>query len=280
MQSHFTIISASIRPEIDEKISIGLLLVCGEKVLFNYSKDKLNVTKELLNPAAHKYVKDVIKQISIEVIEQNQKDVTLFENSEAASLNPAFNFSYISYLTKYSNAVLNFSEPKRIDRQLDASLMQLLFKKYVDDNLMEITPSKQNKFDSIKTNFYTKIQTQFNIEKEFSSKEIPNLPVPLKIDIIGKNEKVIYAQSVDLERMPYHIQNDIGILATLNQVYSGQAVSYIISSEPNKTIFPKQHQTWENIRKSNIAKYIDVSEVEVLKEYADAHNVKPLVELT
>ena len=27
-----------------------------------------------MNPAAHKYVKDVIKQISIEVVEQNQND--------------------------------------------------------------------------------------------------------------------------------------------------------------------------------------------------------------
>ena len=279
MESHFTIISASIRPEIDEKISIGLLLICGEKVLFNYSKDKLNVTKELLHPAAHKYLKDVVKQISAEVFDQNQKSETLFGNNEVAYLNPTFDFNYISYLTKYSNAVLNFSEPKRIDKEADSAIMQLLYKKYVDENVMELTINKQNKFDTVKNNFYSKVQYQFNIEKEFSSKEIPNLPVPLKIDIIGKNERIIYAQSVDLERLPYHIQNDVGIIDTLNQVYGGQAASFIISSEPNKQIYPKQHQTWQNIRNSNIAEYIDVTEVDKLKKYADDHGVKPLVPL-
>ena len=277
MQSYFTIISANIRPEIDEKISLGILLVCGEKVLFIFSKDKLNVTKELLTPAAHKYIKDVLKQISNEVIEQNKKEISLFENKEVALLNPAFDFGYISYLTKYSNAVLSFSEPKRIDRLSDVGLLHLLYKKYVDENSIEFTNNKQNRFDLVKATFYEKIQNQFNIEREFSSKEIPNLPVPIRIDIIGKNENIVYAQSVDLERMPYHIQNDIGILAMLNQIYNGKAVSYIISSEPEKTIYPKQHQTWQNIRKSNIAQYIDVSEVDKLKGYADKHNVKPLV---
>lgn len=277
MHTHFTILSANIRPEIDEKISLGLLLVCGEAVYFNYSKDKLNITKELLLPPAHKYLKETLKQIVIEVSIQNNKENSLFENTEIALLNPAFNFSYINYLTKYSNALLNFSEPKRIDKQVDNDLLQLLYKKYIDENVMELSTLKQNKFDSIKNTFYTKVQNQYNIEKEFSSKEIPNLPLPIKIDMIGKNEKVVYAQSIDLERMPYHIQNDIGIIAMLNQVYLGNAVSYIISSEPNKELYPKQHQTWDNIRRGNLAQYIDVSEIEKLKEYADKHNVKPLI---
>ena len=277
MQSYFTIISANIRPEIDEKISLGLLLVYGERVYFNYSKDKLNVTKELLNTAAYKYVKDMIKQISIEVTEQNQKTVSLFGNTETAMINPAFDFNYINYLTKYSNSVLNFSELKRIDRVVDPNVFQVLYKKYIDENIMESSIVKQNKFEVLKTSFYSKVQNQYNIEREFSSIEIPNLPVPLKIDIIGKNEKVVYAQSVDLERIPYHIQNDVGIIAMLNQVYDGNAIGYIISSEPDKSLFPKQHLTWQNIRNSNIATYIDVSEVDRLKEYADDHNVKPLV---
>lgn len=278
MQSHFTIISANIRPEIDEKISIGLLLVCGERVFFNFSKDKLNVTKELLNPTAHKYVKDTIKQISTEVIRQNKRHKTLFENNEAAVLNSVFEFTYMNYLAKYSNAVLHFSEPKRIDKQADESLIQFLYKKYIDESVMKLEINKPNKFETLKTKFYSKVQNQFNIEREFSSNDIPNLIVPLKIDMIGKNKKVVYAQSVDLERNSYyHIQMDIGTIYTLNQIYEGKAVSYIISSEPNKNDYPKQHQTWQNIRKNSFAKYIDVSAVDELKEYADKHDVKPLI---
>ncbi|MGB3948237.1 MAG: hypothetical protein WBM13_09635, partial [Bacteroidia bacterium] len=234
-------------------------------------------TKELLNNDIYKYLKNILRQISLEVIEQNKKTTTLFENTDVAIINPAFNSSYINYLTKYSNSILNFSELKKIDKLADSDLIKTLYKKYVDENIMESSMIKHNKFEDLKTSLYPKIQNQYNIETEFSANEIPNLAIPLKIDIIGKNERVVFAQSVDLERGLYHIQNDMGVIAMLNQVFDSNAVGYIISSEPNKNLYPKQYSTWLNIRNSNIANYIDVSEVDKLKEYADIHNVKPLV---
>lgn len=275
MQSYFTIISANIRPEIDEKISIGLLLVSGRDVYFNYSKEKLNVTKELLPAVTQRYLKDTIKQIATEIGEYGKAHLSLDAN-EFSKQHDVFKASYIHYLTRYSNGVLNFSDPKQIDLAAEPVLLQSLFRKYIDENTGGISNSKPNKFDAVKGKFYSKIDKQFNIEKEFTSNEIPKLIVPIKIDMIGKNERVVYAQSIDLERRTYNIQTDIGIVATLKQIYNGQAQGYIISSEPDKKAYPEQHQTWQNMRDNTLAEYVDVSEIERIKEYADEHNVKPL----
>jgi hypothetical protein len=277
MESYFTVLSASIRPEIDEKVTLALLLTKGSKVHFAYSKEKLGIAKQLLPAMAYRYLRDVLKSIGAEVIEQNAKDVSLFGSDEMALLNPAFDFKYISYLTKYSNAVLHFSEPKRIDGEVTSTLLEALFKKYISDTVAKATPSNTDRLENLMTKIYERVRGQYNIEREFTSREIPNLAVPLKIDLIGKNEAVVYAQTIDLERPLYNIQNDIGLVATLNEAYQHQAKSFIVSAEPDKALFPKQHQAWESIRHNSLAEYVDASEVEKLKVYADKHKVKPLI---
>lgn len=279
MQSYFTILSANIRPEIDEKVSLGLLLVSGKDVYFNYSKDKLNITKELMQEATFKYIKDVLKQVAAEVADkaniENKAD--MFEKGKV-SVNPLFSLGYIEYLTKYSNGILNFSTPKIIERKADETLVKTLYKKYIDETNKGVVIAQPNKIELARPTFYPKVQSQFNIEKKFTSKEIPNLPISLKIDMMGQNELPTYAQFIDLESKPYHIAHNFGIITTLNQVFEGKHVGFVISSEPNKKQYPEQHNEWQQLRITKIAKYVDVSEIDSIKEYADKHNVKPLVE--
>jgi hypothetical protein len=276
MKTHYSIISASIRPEIGERIAIGLLLVGSEKIIFQISKDKVNVLKELVNDNTYKFLKESLKQITNAVDVENSKVDTLFTQLELT--NSFFTESYLEYLNRYSNNLLNFTAPKTIELPGDEGLFISLFKKYIDESGYVVDTIKIRAFDAIKTDFFPRVKSYYNLEQELTPDAIPKLPLPIKIDFIGKNDGIVYAQAIDLERIFYHIQNDIGILAILNQVYEKEAEKFVISSEPDKNNYPKQHQTWINLQKGDMANYIDLSEIQRIEEYAIKHGVSPLIQ--
>ena len=274
MQAHFSILSASIRPEIQEQVAIGLMLVGSDNVNFRFSKNKIAVVKELMSQQAVKYLKDTLKQISSTVSDENEKFKGLYADSEI--LNKSFSLSYLEYLSRYSNNLLIFSKPKTIELQVSDDLFESLFKKYVDEYEFIETISEPRSFDSNRTAFFNTVQPYFNIEQEVTPEIVPGLIMPVKVDLIGKNDIPVYAQAIDLERQNYHIQNDLAVLFMLNKALVN-AKGFHISSEPNKKLFPHQHDTWKSIKDWNDSEYIDLSEVEKIEEYAILHGVVPLV---
>jgi len=274
MQSHFSILSASIRPEIQEQVAIGLMLVGSDNVQFRFSKNKLAVVRELLSNQTFKYLKDTIKQISSATFKENEKFKGLFAGTE--TINKSFSLSYLEYLSRYSNNLLSFSTPKTIELQSNDDLFEALFKKYIDEFAFIENISEPRSFDNHRTEFFNRVQTFFNIEQEITPENIPGLIMPVKVDLIGKNEIPVYAQAIDLERQNYHIQSDLAVLFMLNKALDN-AKGFHISSEPDKKLFPRQHDTWKSIKDWKDSEYVDLSEVKKIEEYANLHGVVPLV---
>lgn len=111
-------LSVLIRPEIQEKISIGLLLLNAEEVYFNYSLKKLKVSKWLLSAASFKTLKELLKNLEhkmepVEIQAFDGAEVEIFKNSVKNRFSD-FTPSYVSYLNRYSNNLIGFSEPKDI----------------------------------------------------------------------------------------------------------------------------------------------------------------------
>lgn len=274
MQAHFSILSASIRPEIQEQVAIGLLLVGSDNVNFRFSKNKIAVVKELLSQQAVKYLKDTLKQISFSVSEENEKFKGLYAG--ISTLNKSFSLGYLEYLSRYSNNLLIFSKPKTIELEPSEELFEILFKKYVDEFAFVETVSEPRSFDNYRTAFFNRVKSHFNIEQEVTPEIVKGLIMPVKVDLIGKNEIPVYAQTIDLERQNYHIQNDLAVIFMLHKAWVN-AKGFHISSEPDKKLFPQQHDTWKSIREWNDSQYVDLAEVEKIEEYANQHGVVPLV---
>jgi hypothetical protein len=112
MKSHYSIISAVVRPEIQEKISIGLLLVSTTGLYFSCSRNKLAVVRSLI----------------------------------------------------------------------DAT---------------ETAPKRTKSVEVVKSEFLPKVNTHFNIERELSRNDIPDLLMTINVDMIGKNEVPVFSQIVD-----------------------------------------------------------------------------------
>lgn len=274
MQSHFSIISVSIRPDIQEQVTIGLLLVGNDSVHFRFSKNKLSIVKELLSQQANKYLKDTLRQISAASLKENEKLKGIYSGQE--TITKSYSIGYLEYLSKYSNNLVTFSSPKVIELESSNALYETLFKKYIDEYAFIEKVSGQRNFDNYRNIFFNKVQSYFNVEKEISSLEVPGLIIPVKVDLIGKNDREVYAQAVDLERQNYHIQNDLAVLFMLNKALV-KAKGFHISSEPDKELFPSQHQTWKSLKEFKDSEYVDLSEVQKIETYAFSHGVVPLI---
>lgn len=277
IMAHFCIISAYVRTEINEKISIGLLLIGKDDVYVNFSDYKTKLLKELLSKDKYTFLKSTISQIKREskiINSKNDDYLSLFDFDKKG--NTFFDTSYLKYLNIYSNTLLHFSDIKIIDDSFFSQKMfDNLFIKYIDNRLYEESIKEPNKLEIIET-VYPRIEKFYSIKKEVTPSIIPNLTMPIKIDIIGKNERPVYAQSVDLTKNNYHIQNDLSSIIMLNNAYSKKAQAFIISSEPEKDN-KMQHDIWINLRKGQIAEYVDISEIGKIEEYAKKHGVTPLI---
>jgi hypothetical protein len=274
MQTHFSILSASIRPEIQEQVAIGLLLVGSNSVFFQTAKQKLAVVKELVPQQTSKYLKETLTQITQASIKENERLKGFFGTSDIIS--KPFSSGYLEYLSRYSNNLLVFSNPKTIELEANEVLFEMLFKKYIDESGFIQKSSEPRSFDSFRNLFFPKVKSYFNIEQEITSEDVPDLVISLKVDLIGKNEIPVYAQTIDLERLNYHIQNDLAVILMLNRAFVN-AKGFLVSSEPDKILFSHQHETWKTIKAWKESEYVDLSEYERIEEYATEHGVLPFV---
>jgi len=272
MKSHYSILSAVIRPEIQERISIGLLLVSNDELFFCVSKSKLSVVRSLIDSSLYKFLTETIKQIDTAVNSENSKKETLFASD---GLNQQFSESYLSYMSRYSNNLINFSAPIQIDLPANVDLYNFLYKKYIDANA--IAQKNVKSVEIVKEEFYPQVKNYYNTDKDISTEELPGLPMTVNVDLIGKNEIPVFGQIIDFERPVYNIRQDVAVLNFLMDAYeAGKTTCFMVGNEPDKTRFSKSHDAWNDLRKWNKFNFLQLDEIGQIKEYAEVHGVVPL----
>src|SRR5665647_1055100 len=101
MATYYSILSVHIRPEIQEKISIGFLLMDDNTILFDYSKNKLSIAKSLLTDTAYKLLKDSLHNIVAKATIENEIKNNPQQSISTNLITNTFNKEYILYLSKY-----------------------------------------------------------------------------------------------------------------------------------------------------------------------------------
>ena len=162
MKTFYSILSVVIRPEINEKLSVGLLLVDEKQVSFYVSESKLSVVKKLVSNNIFKGIKSSIKFIEKTfMIKQNilsNPQQVLELNIEDKS--DVFNYGYIDYLSQYNNNVIVFSKPVNINFEYSIELFQKLFQKLVDETSFDSKAEKIfSPVDIFKKTFFPKAKS-------------------------------------------------------------------------------------------------------------------------
>ena len=105
----YSIIYADIRPEIQERLSLGVLTIEQNKVKVYYSQKKLGIVKLLYTPKEYKAISSIVRK----------------ELRELASVET------LKYLTRYSNNLIYFSPIQSIDKSQANINGEWLYRNYV-----------------------------------------------------------------------------------------------------------------------------------------------------
>ena len=107
----YSIIYAVIRPEINERISVGLIFVDGDKIDIRYSKQKLDALRGLFPQKEYEFVSRVVQSMPTSGKITSVKD--------------------INYLACYSNNMITVSPLKSIDIEASEQTKTKLFQNYI-----------------------------------------------------------------------------------------------------------------------------------------------------
>ena len=105
----YSIIYADIRPEINERLSLGVLIIENNMVKVYYSQKKLEIVKLLYTPKEYKAISSIVRK----------------ELRELVSVET------LKYLTRYSNNLISFSPIQSIDKSQANISGEWLYRNYV-----------------------------------------------------------------------------------------------------------------------------------------------------
>ena len=105
----YSIIYADIRPEINERLSLGVLTIEQGKVQVKHSEKKLSVLKQLYSPKEYRTIASIVRR------ELRQMD----------------SVETLNYLTRYSNNLISFSPIRSIDKSQADINGAWLYRNYV-----------------------------------------------------------------------------------------------------------------------------------------------------
>jgi len=277
MATQYSILSVLIRPEIQEKITIGFLLMDENNVFFNFSKNKLAAAKSLLSSNAYKSLKDALYNINATSENQHLKEQP---NTIISRKSNTFSKSYIEYLSRYNNNILSFSSPKEIELDATIDIFSKLYRKFIDNSTIIEKKPLTNYIQRFKQEKRLILSKHFNIDRKVTNKEIPNLIVPVTVTFIGQNEVPTFVQSLDFEKRTDFLSNDISEILYLQRAFKDEnkdSVAMSIINEPDRIKFPQQHEIWHQLRNTSGITHYDISEADAVIEYAEKHNVKPFL---
>ncbi len=281
MKTIYSILYITLNTALNERVSIGLLMSNGEHNIFKHSSDKLLALKGLVDTERYNLVKSYLKSLENDINLPGAPN-QLF-NSESIKSN-WITKSYMSYLSKYSNNSIQFSEPKHIDIEFSATNFNKIFEKYIYTLSETIEyPTAESILIKIKTKLYPKIEDRVNIDISLTSSHFENLFAPIEVNFIGLNGIPVAGQTIDFEKKHYNLENDVTRYVSLTKAIEledryledGDKGKYFVIGREPEIKSDKNHSLWEQIRDSDFLEFIDIDEIGIVEEYIKKNDVRP-----
>jgi len=280
MNTFYSVIFASINSIISERLSIGLVMICDNRVWFRFSTKKLSLMKQFFSDEAFQILKTSLKNIENTAnsvnLDQTSGEDLLF--SFTSKNQHAFSVEYLRYLSRYSNSTITFNEPVKIDIEASDELFSHLYSEFVFVEIEETL--KFTTVETVKAQLYPSIKKHVNLDRRIDTGTIPGLIIPVDLDFIGKNERPVVGKIYDFNQSNYHLDASLSNLFALMKTMesNGQSGNYfIIGNEPDKQ-HVKQYKTWKEVQNSKFLQLVPSDETQLVAEYMEIHDVKPYFE--
>lgn len=278
MDTFFSIVYVTLNASLNERISAGLIMSNGEETKFKFSYSKLNIIKQLVPSQNHYFLKSYFKNIDKEISSfKDSKDPLALQIEKS---NNWINEGYFNYLSRYSNNIIEFSKPIKIDIKVDDASFKAIYNKYVFESDLEIINStlKEDINNIVKNNLYSKIKTKVNIDAEVKPSDFNELISPVNVNFIGKNGKIVSGQTIDFKKRYVDLERDLTKYISFTKAVDyqfGAGHYFLVGNEPSKNIGGKNHAIWKHIFESSLVDYVDINETQKIVDYIESEDVAP-----
>ncbi|MHA4896258.1 hypothetical protein ACXZ1K_16010 [Pedobacter sp. PWIIR3] len=273
MKTFYSILYCAIRPNLDEKVSIGFFMGNEQNCRFEYSAEKLAVIKELFSESAYSSIKLHLRSLT-KLSQECQND-----EMHAYMGHRLLREEYFNYLSKYAQNLIVYSEPSRIDLDLTEPIFKKLFEKFIFSFPQSVEHTIKP-IDQARKTLSKSIAEFVNFDIELKKDVVPGLLVPAKIWFIGKNEVQVTGESKDFNGVAHFIQQQINahmfLIDKIRETKDGKnGHFFFIGDEPSKEL-KENHKLWKAVKESKILDLVPSCEIEKVEKYMFDHGVEPL----
>jgi hypothetical protein len=137
MATFYSIVYANTRPSVGERVSIALIVRDERRLLFHYAPRKLTVLARLLSAETMSLLQTCLTNLNSYIAnpelvdELHDSRFSRGSSDISVSADRFLEQDYVSYLARYNNNLLTFSQPVPIDIPVTEVIYQSLFTKYV-----------------------------------------------------------------------------------------------------------------------------------------------------
>ena len=281
MQTFYTIIKIAPNTMTDDCLSIGLLVCDGSKYWLQFSEDRKNASKRLMDENASA-VDFIVKQISLHIQKLNKEIIK--SNTELFPLNSLLNSEYFSYLNNYSNGLLRFSKPSFLNDVINEEKFLKLFALLIDKNI-ERGPrvkdiANESFYAAINKNLIKKVEKKIHTKVNINSATLPAMYFQYEMDCIGLNGAFVGAKSIPFNKsvltLDKEISHYIALISLLSTTYNKDVKNnnfFLIADEP-AVINSPEYNTWENIINNPLFKVVNSEHVNIIVEKVEQTKAK------
>lgn len=282
MRTFYTLIQAGVNPMAGDKITVGLFMRGADKPRFAWSRARARVVRDLMGADSYRLLMLNLKALHRQCEEEAQLSMGLFSSMPQEDLSKhLLSEPYMEYLSRYSRNLLSFGPLTSIEVEATDEHFHKLFALLVDDRADMVKQLPVRDIHEVREHFKMRTEKLVSWDVTMTKEELPQLVMPsVNIQFAGAKERMrIIGEVVDFEKPEYHLEKQLyelhdvaGALSAEKRYGSG----YIIGDEPDKSMRPAQHRTWQAFRGSKLLKLVPSNESEQVDEALRASGVQPL----
>jgi hypothetical protein len=278
MKTFYSLIKVSPNPAAGDLLTIGIVVADQSGVFVKLSDNKLKTAHSLLTENSA-LINFIIKQITHKSIEANkliaENKTLLFEN------NHLFNPEYFGYLSRYSNNLIQFTQPVALFDTITPESVEKLFCLFVDSEI-QIESKVDNKetifIEKIERNLVSRVKNRVHTNFYFDDKIIPSLYFRFEMDCIGLNGVITGAKSLYFNKSQQTIHTQVSdyitLITEIEKKYNKEADNnfYLIADEPERNA--KEHLLWEKVKSLKKIKLVTSDDTDEVAEYIEKSDAK------
>lgn len=274
MKTFYSILYCTIRPNVGERVSIGLFMGNEAGCKFQFSEEKFKVVRGLFTDSAYSMMKVSLKSLLNLSLECESDHLQTYKGANTLKE------QYLGYLSRYANNLITYSEPANINVDLSSTVFNKLFEKFIYQ-LPVAAYSIPKPIEKARKRLTQSLAGHVNFNVDIDQSIVPGLVVPAKVFFIGKNEVQVTGEAKDFSGLkPHIIQQQINahlfLIDRIKDTATGKNGRFFLIGDEPKREFAENHKLWQAVKSSSTLDLVPTDEIEIVERYMHEHGVTPL----